>query len=219
MCMAHGRIAIVTRHYENGQLIVPGEPVINNYTMTIDDKIKRVKRIYRQLDIHNSTFKRASGMACPENCGECCKKPDIEATVLEFLPAAYELYLSGEYEGILERLSSNEDPICVFFNPFREGGNCSMYGNRGLVCRLFGFSTRPDRNGKVVLVTCSILKRSMDQVIPGNNLQKAPVMPSYYMKLFGIDPQMSTTYFPVNEAIRKALEIVLFQFSHRKKPA
>ncbi len=187
--------------------------------MTIDNKIKRVKRIYRQLAIHNSTFKRVSGMNCPENCGECCKKPDIEATVLEFLPAAYELYMSGEFEGILEKLSSGDDPVCVFFNPFREGGSCTIYAERGLICRLFGFSTRPDKNGNRALVTCSILKSSMDPVILRNTIQKAPVMPSYYMKLFGIDPQMSTTYFPVNEAIRKAIEIVLFQFSHRKKPA
>jgi len=44
-------------------------------------------------------------------------------------------------------------------------------------------------------------------------------MTDYYMKLYGIDPWLSVQYFPVNEAIKTALEMVILNFQYRKKPA
>ncbi len=50
-------------------------------------------------------------------------------------------------------------------------------------------------------------------------LVQAPQMAAWYMKLYGIDPRLSVQYFPVNEAIKKVLEMVLLDARFRKRPA
>lgn len=187
--------------------------------MELERKVRSVNRVYRQLAIHTSTFKKNSGLACVSGCSACCVKPDIEATVLEFLPAAYELYMTNSYEPVLEKLNSLEDTSCIFYNPMNLGGACTNYQNRGMVCRLFGFSSKLDKYAKLTLVSCKILKQQVDPETISAKLIKAPDMNGYYMKLFGIDPELATKYFPINQAIKIALEIVLLHFQYRKRPA
>ena len=185
----------------------------------IADKIKAVNRIYGQADRHVSAFKRRAGLACEDDCGDCCQKEDLQATVLEFLPAAFDLYVSDSYQTILDRIHENEDPTCVFFNPFGEEGNCSVYKHRGLICRLFGFSAMTDKKGDKKLVACGKIKNKLEDCAPGCVQQHAPNMSSYYFRLNGIDPVLSIRNVPVNQAIKEAIETVVFYSGFRKKPA
>ncbi len=187
--------------------------------MALIEKIHSVNRIYRQLAIHNSYFKKASGIGCPPGCSACCINPEINATILEFLPAAYDLCLKGAYEPVLTAIDERGDSGCIFYNPMNEGGACSNYQNRGLICRLFGSSSKLDKYENRVLVSCKIIKSNTDPLILSNTIIKSPDMNAYYMKLFGIDQKLSIQYFPINEAIKKAIEIVLLHFQYRKKPA
>lgn len=187
--------------------------------MTLQQKISGVKRVYRHLSIHSSAYKKAAGIGCPAGCSLCCTKPDIEATVLEFLPAAYELYLDGTIEKVLNDLESRQDPVCYFYNPLSAEGGCTIYQYRGMICRLFGYSTKSDKHGSPTLVTCKIIKSQKSQDELKVSIDKAPQLSSYYLKLFGIDQKLAIQYFPINEAVKRSLELVLFHFQFRKKPA
>ncbi len=187
--------------------------------MHLMNKIKAVNKVFRQLETHISGFKEKSELSCVSNCGLCCSKPNIDATILEFLPAAYALYLSGKYEDIINNIEDKKDDVCVFYNPFSKGWSCSNYMERGLVCRLFGFSARENKHNKLTLVTCKSIKSSIDVDKLQNKLKYAPKMSSYYMKLFGIEPKLAIEYFPINQSIKKALEIVILHFRYAKKPA
>lgn len=187
--------------------------------MTLNQKIIRVKRVFRQLAIHSSVFKKSSALSCVSGCSACCTKPDIEATILEFLPAAYDMYLNDTYEQVLESLDKKSDSTCIFYNPLGEGGACTNYQNRGLICRLFGFSSKIDKYGNREFVSCKYIKAMADETVMKDAIEKAPDMSAYYMRLFGIDQKLAIQYFPINEAIKKAIEIVLLYFQYRKKPA
>lgn len=187
--------------------------------MYLINKIKAVNKVFGQLELQISKFKEKSGISCASNCGVCCQKNDIEATVLEFLPAALSLYISGEYEKIFTQVENNPGGICVFYNPFAREGFCSQYQNRGLICRLFGFTTKKGKNGIPSLITCKTIKQSLDPVLLEKSIEEAPEMVEYYMKLHCIDPMLAIQYFPINLSIRKALEMVLLHFEYKKKPA
>jgi Fe-S-cluster containining protein len=187
--------------------------------MHLTRKIHAVNRILRQADKHIETFKTQSKITCLPNCGLCCTRTDIESTITEFLPATYKLYLSGEYNTILENIEYKTDTICVFYNPFSNEGFCSHYQTRGLICRLFGFSTRTEKSGIRTLVTCKPIKQVLGFNESQYILSFAPEMSEYYLKLYGIDPKLTIQYLPINQSIKKALEIVLHHFQYKKKPA
>jgi len=183
------------------------------------NEINSVNKLYKQIDRHISAFKRRSGLSCVAGCGTCCLKSDLEVTMLEFLPAAYSIYLNGESDATLESIEQQVDSICVFYNPFAESGNCSRYKDRGLTCRLFGFAARADKHGDRTLVTCKIIKSALN----GQNQEQisahAPNMSSYQLRLNGINPRLSVRYLPINMAIKEAIETVLLDSRFRKKPA
>ena len=185
----------------------------------ITHKIKAVNRLYGQVDRHVSAFKRRSGLACEAGCGDCCQKEDLHANILEFLPAAHNLYLSGTYQEVLDRIQDNNDSTCVFYNPFGEEGHCSVYSHRGLICRLFGFSAMTDKKGDKKLVSCRKIKEKLVDCAPGCVQQHAPNISSYYLRLYGIDPGLSLKNVPVNQAIKEAIETVVFYSDIRKEPA
>jgi Fe-S-cluster containining protein len=179
-------------------------------------KIRSVRKIYRELEIHADKFTKQSGLACVGSCSACCLYEKIEATILEFLPAAHELYLRGDHLAMLHQLENSDISKCVFHNPFAEEGNCSMYNDRGLICRLFGFSARLDKNSNRALVSCRMMKENADPVRLSASIAKAPVVSAYYMKLYSIDPQLAIIHYPINVSIRKALEYVWFNSQYRR---
>ena len=69
---------------------------------TLTGKVRAVQRVYLKLDREIAKVQLESGLHCISGCGECCKKPDIEATPLEFLPLALHLYDEGKAEKFLE---------------------------------------------------------------------------------------------------------------------
>jgi Fe-S-cluster containining protein len=189
--------------------------------MELEEKVRAVEEVFDKLDLHIAEFQQWSGLGCKWGCGKCCFKSDIEATVLEFLPFAYYLYHNGFAYQWLEKLSSSADPICMILNPLQNGaGMCSEYKHRGLICRLFGFSARTNKYGARELVTCQIIKTDQAEkyseagakVADGHDV---PVMNQYYMQLHSIDFQMAQEFFPINEAIKRAVEAILHYYAYR----
>ncbi|MCJ7771791.1 MAG: hypothetical protein MUP22_01515, partial [Desulfobacterales bacterium] len=80
--------------------------------------VRSVFKIYEKLDNQIENFSRISGLSCPEACCICCENPNVEATALELLPMAQEIYLFGKEGEILEALDSRmkqTDITCILY--------------------------------------------------------------------------------------------------------
>lgn len=196
--------------------------------MSIGRKVKAVERIFESVDKEIAGFKSASGLNCLTGCGACCLKPDIEASILEFLPLALHLYKTGQLENVLTQLENEPGrKICVLLSPVIRGGEagyCSQYEHRGLICRLFGFAATRNKNGELSIATCRKVKEAMPEIYQKANEDirrglRIPVFANYYMKLASIDPAVGQKMLPINEAIRKALETVALFFYYKNPKA
>jgi Fe-S-cluster containining protein len=186
------------------------------------EKVQAVEGVFQDLDAAISGFQSRSTLHCKMGCGKCCFKPDIEATALEFLPFAHHLYQQGSAYDWFEKLKLSEEAVCLILNPTQAGaGLCSEYVYRGLICRLFGYSARTNKYGERELVTCQIIKTEQQEAyettrdLVKKNEQPVPVMNQYYMQLHAIDPELARDFYPINQAIRKAIEIVLQYYAYR----
>lgn len=193
---------------------------------TLTGKVRAVQRVFLKLDREIAAFQKETSLHCLSGCGECCKKPDIEATPLEFLPLALNIFDEGRAEEALDQLKGNEG-LCYAFRPHITsfGGLCDVYPDRGLICRLFGFSARRNKEGKPELVTCRFIKEEQKSFFDEANQKIArgkhvPVMSNYYSLMSAIDPELMS-FYPINQAMAKALETTLAYYAYRKrrKPA
>lgn len=187
----------------------------------LEEKVKAVEAVFRGLDEAIFAFQQGTSLHCKFGCGKCCLKPDIEASVLEFLPFAFHLYQTGKADAWYEMCKSSDSSICLILNPTLPGsGHCSEYPYRGLICRLFGYSARTNKYGSRELVTCQIIKteqtvayeKAESEIEKGSAV---PVMSDYYMQLHAIDPDLSRDFYPINQAIRRAIESVLQYYAYR----
>lgn len=189
--------------------------------MSIEEKVNQVEHLYVKLDKQIAYFQEATTLHCKFGCGKCCTKPDIEATVLEFLPFAFYLYQNNKAEIWWERLKSNDNSICLIFNENQSGaGLCTEYKHRGLICRLFGYAARTNKYGKKELVTCQIIKSEQKAqyeatTVAIENDVAVPVFNQFYMQLAAIDDDLTKQFFPINVAIQKAIEEVLHYYAYR----
>lgn len=180
-----------------------------------------VETVFEKLDGEISRFQSATSLHCRFGCGKCCFKPDIEATVLEFLPFALHLHQSNQIDKWFSKLRESASEICSILNPTQTGaGLCSEYKHRGLICRLFGYSARTSKYGKKELVTCQIIKSEQREAFSETERKieeglDVPVMNAFYMQLASIDFDLSRDFYPINVAMRKAIETVLQYYAYR----
>ena len=188
--------------------------------MDLPEKIKAVEAEFENLDKQISSFQSWSELSCKFGCGKCCFKADIEATILEFLPFAQHLHETNQAFEWLEK-TKNADATCAILNPLQGGvGMCSQYKYRGLICRLFGFSARTNKYGQKELVTCQIIKEesaakfnlAVEKIEGGSEV---PVMSQHYMRLHAIDLELTREFFPINEAIKRTIEVILHYHAYR----
>jgi Fe-S-cluster containining protein len=189
--------------------------------MDLEEKVKSVEAVFEKLDGEISKLQSWSTLHCEHGCGKCCFKPDIEATALEFLPFALHLFKTNQAEEWLTKLTETNEDVCLILHPHQSGaGLCSEYVYRGLICRLFGYSARTNKYGKRELVTCQIIKTGQAEKFAEAEKKieegvEVPVMNEYYMQLASIDFDMAREFYPINQAIRKAIENVLHYFAYR----
>ena len=189
--------------------------------MLLSQKVQAIEEVFSLLDQDIATFRGWSELSCKAGCGKCCTKANIEATVLEFIPFAHYVYHANEAAAWLAKFEKNADnDICLFFNPTHIGGGlCSQYAHRGLICRLFGFSARTNKYSRREFVTCQTIKTeqatSYSQALTGIEAGGfVPVMNNYYMRLHAIDADLARDFYPINEAIRRAIETVLHHYAY-----
>ncbi len=182
-----------------------------------------VEKVFNELDDHITRTNTKTGMKCTSLCNFCCSTTNIEASPIEFIPLAAWLYENGKVDDFLLRLDKSEKTgHCPLYLPeaWKEGkGGCLHYEKRGLVCRLFGFGYRHDREGIAGLVTCKEMKQTIPVAV--NRAQRLgiekpdsiPVFRNYSMQLFTIDPELALQQLPINKAIRIAIEKLYFQYA------
>lgn len=195
---------------------------IVNCMKTIVQKVNAVKKVYAQLDKQIDALQQASGLHCPSGCGQCCKKADIECTPVEFLPMALDWLDEGVLWDKYEEIKKQESTLCLVYRPSVTsfGGLCNNYPNRGLICRLFGYSARVNKEGEKEMVTCKILKEEQKTALDfiANNEKIMPVMTHFSSRMASIDLQLNQ-HMPINQAVLMAIETVGAYYAYRKRRA
>ena len=193
--------------------------------MSVLDLGKKVRSTYRALDRQIRNFQLRSGLRCRHHCGACCESSRIEATILECLPLAYEIFHRGREDVIslsIEKNLGEDNYRCVLYLPDSENpgfGRCSWYPFRPLICRLFGYAVRKNKYGKLELSTCRVMEDHPSEnhgPILSDDLEhlKPPVYQSSFLRIACLDPATGFHLLPVNQALKEALEYVHW---HRPK--
>jgi Fe-S-cluster containining protein len=193
----------------------------------LEDKVLQVEAFYAKLDQDLADFQTVAKYGCISGCSKCCHAPHIEATILELLPLAFYLYKENTAEKIYDKLEQGtSSSLCALYEPILTGsrkGACSEYPYRALVCRLFGFSFTRDKTGKPNLLTCKDIKTEHTEAhevitTKAQDGLEVPMASNYYTLLTDIDYHLSLKSYPINEAMRLAIEMVLNHF-HYCEPA
>lgn len=173
-----------------------------------------VLRVYDHLQAHIERLKGKTDLRCVEGCGRCCDNPRVEASVLECLPLAAELWVKGQAPETLKILEQAENKPCVFFkrDPLVEGhGRCTVYPYRPLVCRLYGFSANRDKQKNPIFVGCPMIREAFPRAyesaenLAETNAPQMPSMSDYGARIAAADPDLSKKTFNINHAVREAL--------------
>lgn len=184
----------------------------------VADKVNDVLNLYAAVDGKIEEFKQASSLKCVSGCGRCCENPRIFITVLEVLPLACKLWQDKTASAILAQMGNDSvQEVCVFYRPDAHvagRGRCGVYSLRPLLCRLFGFAAKTNKQGNFDLVTCSTMKshcvKEYEKAITrfSEGSLAVPRMQEYGMQLLYIDSYWGRQQLPINQAIRIALEKV-----------
>ena len=195
--------------------------------MQLYQTVKKVEKLFAIVEKDLKRYQDSSKLGCVPGCGLCCFKADIDASVLEMLPFAYHLFKENKAAAFYETLLLRQhEPLCVLLSPVlteNKKGLCTIYKNRGLICRLFGFSAMLNKYHQPVLVTCKIIKESdpVNYLTAVNSIENGgyvPVISNYYQQMRNIEPELGIKMQPMNQAMKKAIEVVLNYYSYRRKP-
>ena len=173
----------------------------------------QVLEVYRSLDQAVAGFVSRTGLSCPEGCGHCCSSEKVEATVLECIPLAFELFRTLQAELILKRLEKNGDEMrCVLYrSDYTAAGlwGCTQYRHRAVVCRLFGFAGNPDRHGIAQLAMCRVMKEQTSEggaaIVVEDPHSPMPLFVDAGLRITTLHPHLGTVRLAINVALREAL--------------
>ncbi len=179
---------------------------------------EQVEVVFADIGQRYAKYQRERGLFCRSGCGECCLHPGIEATVLEMLPLAFELLREGKAESTLDALSGHDQASCVFYSRHSadgKQGQCSVYQQRPGICRLFGAAGYNGREGEVLLSVCKNIKADHPQAYQDSLIalesDPPPMIRNGKELIRQIDYQLGGLNYPINEAMKLALEKVLFE--------
>ena len=188
----------------------------------------KILDLYKDLGAQINQLKEAYNINCISNCSKCCYYENVYANILEFIPFVLDLYeqnlLNDFYYFKFQECNSSN--VCILLNQIDKTngfGKCSFYENRGLICRLFGYSAIINKNNEKMFSTCRDIKLNFSDNIKelSNNISNLsiPVFYEYYLKLYSFNPGFSKDNYPINIAIKKAIEFIflIFRFNKPKR--
>ncbi len=218
---SHGCSAVLCASI-NTLALYKGRAVEIQVSYTMDKAMKIVDLVleqYRGLDRLIDRFRNSTGLKCLAGCSYCCRNWPVEATVLEVLPLAKEIYARRKETsvmGLIEDKQSNGDETCVMVLPESKqkvAGYCAYYEWRPLMCRLFGFAARRDKYGKLELCTCRIITQRYPAEVGRSRIAlreglPLPIYQDTFFQIASIDPYRGYRRLPINLAIKEALEYI-----------
>lgn len=180
---------------------------------------RRVEAVYGEMADTFSLYQQQHGLGCQAGCGECCLSPSIEATVLEVLPLALYLFDQGKAEQTLTQLEALAEPqSCFFYQRLSfdgRQGQCSVYLQRPSICRMFGVAGYRNKQGQKSVSVCKVIKANhplaYQQTLIALESDPPPMMLSAQEEVNQLDYDMGKQFLPINDAIKQALEKVLFK--------
>jgi Fe-S-cluster containining protein len=179
-----------------------------------------VEAVFGELEQTFSDYQCKTGLTCKAGCGACCNNPQVESTVLEMLPLALSLYDQGRAEKVLTELELYSGFSCYHYaRTSLDGlnGSCSVYSQRPAICRMFGASAVNGKHGKDRFSVCKVIKEEKPQAwqaaLIGVQEYPAPRMTDGKERVRQIDYALGRKDMPINQALKAALEKVLFQAS------
>lgn len=169
---------------------------------------EQVRELQMTAESKAQEFGQRRGIACPSGCGRCCEYPEIEVSVLDFLPLALDLHRQGKAEELLQRLQDHPGSNCILYRAEGPGkGSCGNYAFRPGLCRLFGFAAIRDKEGRPRLATCQVMQH---QGVRPEDGADAPLFEEYGRQLRGLEGGNPSASLPIPQALQNALEQVIF---------
>lgn len=181
------------------------------------DLSRLVEAVYGELDHTFGTYQRNSGLTCRPGCGACCNNPEIDATALEMLPLALEIYDQGKAEQMLDELAAYSGFNC--FHYVRHSldatlGQCGVYQHRPAICRMFGAAAVRNKQAGMRLSVCKTIKEDKkhpyQQALITMLSEPAPSIAAGKDRVRSLDYELGKRDLPINQALKVALERVLF---------
>ena len=177
----------------------------------------QVEAVFDDLEQSFSSYQNRTGLTCKPGCGACCNNPQVEATVLELLPLALSLYDQGRAEQVLAELDRYSGFACYHYaRASLDGldGSCSVYKHRPAICRMFGAAAVNGKHGDRLSV-CRVIKQERAAAWQAAVIasDQAPRMTDGKERVRQIDFALGRQDLPINQALKQALEKVLFQAS------
>ena len=176
-----------------------------------------VEAVYDELDHTYGAYVRKTGLSCRTGCGACCNNPEIEATALEMLPLALMIYDQGRAEQVLEELEQYSGFACYHFVRHSldgEKGQCGVYQQRPAICRMFGAAGVSSKTGETRLSVCKTIKQDRSEQYQATLItmltEPPPRMSVGKEKVRSLDFELGKKDLPINQALKYALERVLF---------
>jgi uncharacterized protein len=194
----------------------PTRIVSKNSGVVIDELMD----LFAEVDRKVEELKVLTGVHCPDMCGICCSSIKVETTAIEMMPLAEELWRINEADVWLDKINSASRPLsCVFFKNdtgVPGNGRCSVYSLRPLICRLFGFFTIKDKNGKYDYGSCKVIndkypenyKKAVKMVKEGNHPSNVT---DYSIRIISMGTGISSKMVPINVAAKIAIEKIGFE--------
>lgn len=141
-----------------------------------------------QKELGKMFSNQAEFIKCKEGCSYCCEKGEYPFSRLEFdyLLQAYKT-LPAETKGrilfniaqVNEKMSKHKEGLFMYDCPFLINKSCSVYENRGIICRTFGLLCEHD-DGRLTMPFCQeyglnyskVYNKEKGQIITTCNGQK-----------------------------------------------
>lgn len=160
---------------------------------------KEVEALFEQMSLESQEYQAANVLACKPDCGQCCDNPEIESSPIEMLPLALKLSQKPDVALTLKALEGRQ---CIFFKNEGQGqGRCQSYAERGVVCRLFGWTSVNTKRGREMSI-CPLVSRPIEMN------KNAPSMSEWAWRVRSLEPSLGAV-MPINQALKVMLEKVL----------
>ena len=181
---------------------------------SIGAQLEAIASYYDSIEHAFDEFTQKAHISCPHDCGECCKGFTPPVTSSEALIiAAYTYFVQDRDVRPLMNFTKN-NISCPFCDLNREGGKCSIYKVRPLLCRLFGASATRTKRG-LEFRRCSKLNDTslMPELLREKDMpDNPPIMDLFGLHLESLDFNSADT-LSMQEGVEKALSKLLMIIS------